>query len=69
MLLPCGFTPVDVFVLWHMLNHDEMNKLSQLSIYIIFTTRVTCLGSVPVYVAQGFRIVNQDVSPMFSNLA
>jgi hypothetical protein len=42
-----------------MLNHDGVNKLSQLSISVSFTLWVTCLGSVPIYVVQTFRIVNQ----------
>jgi hypothetical protein len=36
-VLPCGFTPTDEFVLWQLLNHDGMNKLSQLSVSVSFT--------------------------------
>jgi hypothetical protein len=41
--IPCGFTPTDEFVLRQLLSHDGMNKLSQLSVSICFTLRVTCL--------------------------
>jgi hypothetical protein len=41
--LLCGFTPTDEFVLRQLLNHDRMNKLSQLSVSVSFTLRVTCL--------------------------
>jgi hypothetical protein len=58
MLLPSGFTPVDDFVLWRMLNHDGMNMLSQLSIFVGFTIRETYLRSAPIYVTQGFCTVN-----------
>jgi hypothetical protein len=27
-LLPCGFTPIDDFVLRRVLNHDKMNMIS-----------------------------------------
>jgi hypothetical protein len=40
----CGFTPTDEFILRQLLNHNEMNKLSQLSISVSFTLRVTCLN-------------------------
>jgi hypothetical protein len=36
-VLPCGFTPTDEFVLRQLLNHDGMNKLSQLSVSVSFT--------------------------------
>jgi hypothetical protein len=42
-VLPCWFTPRDEFVLRQLLNHDGMNKLSQLSVCVSFTLRVTCL--------------------------
>jgi hypothetical protein len=51
MLLPCGFTLADDFVLRRVLNRDGVNKFSQLSISVSFTLRVTYLGFVPVYVA------------------
>jgi hypothetical protein len=46
-MLSCGFTPIDEFVLRQLLNHDRMNKLSQLSISVSFTLRVTCLDPFP----------------------
>jgi hypothetical protein len=46
-VLPCGFTPIGEFVLRQLLNHDRMNKLSQLSVSISFTLRVTCLNPFP----------------------
>jgi hypothetical protein len=46
-VLPCGFTPIGEFVLRQLLNHDRMNKLSQLSVSISFTLRVTCLDPFP----------------------
>jgi hypothetical protein len=52
MLLPSGFTPADDFVLWCVLNHDGMNMLSQLSIFVGFTLREKYLRSAPIYVAQ-----------------
>jgi hypothetical protein len=51
MLLPSGFTPADDFVLWRVLNHDGMNMLSQLSIFVGFTLWETYLRSAPIYVA------------------
>jgi hypothetical protein len=57
--LLCGFTPTGDFVLRQLLNHDITNKLSQLSVFVSFTLRVTCLGSVLIYVTQGFHTVNQ----------
>jgi hypothetical protein len=48
--LPCGFTPIDEFVLQQLLNHDGLNKLSQLSVSVSFTLQVICLRFVPVYV-------------------
>jgi hypothetical protein len=41
-VLPCGFTLTDEFVLRQLLNHDIMNKLSQLSVSGSFTLRA-CL--------------------------
>jgi hypothetical protein len=46
-VLPCGFTPTDEFVLRQLLNHDRINKLSQLSVSVSFTLRVTCLDLFP----------------------
>jgi hypothetical protein len=46
-------------MLRRVLNHDEMNMLSQLSISISFALWVTCLGSTPVYVLQGLHTVNR----------
>jgi hypothetical protein len=40
--LLCGFTPKDEFMLRQLLNHDGINKLSQLSISVSFTLWVTC---------------------------
>jgi hypothetical protein len=45
--LLCGFTPTDEFVLRQLLNHDGMNKLSQLSISVSFTLWVICLDLFP----------------------
>jgi hypothetical protein len=45
--LLCGFTPTSEFVLRQLLNHDRMNKLSQLSVSVSFTLRVTCLDPFP----------------------
>jgi hypothetical protein len=45
--LPCGFTPTGEFVLRQLLNHNRMNKLSQLSVSVSFTLRVTCLDPFP----------------------
>jgi hypothetical protein len=50
MLLPYGFTPADDFMLQYVLNHDGMNKLTQLSISISFTLWATCFEYVPIYV-------------------
>jgi hypothetical protein len=63
VLLPCGFTPTDDFMLRRVLNRDGMNKLSQHSISVSFALRATCLGSVSIYVAQGFRTVNRVCLP------
>jgi hypothetical protein len=38
-----GVTPTGEFVLWQLLNGDGTDKLSQLSISVSFTLRVTCL--------------------------
>jgi hypothetical protein len=51
-VLPCGFTPTDKFMLWQLLNHDGMYKLSQLSVSINFTLRVTCLDLFPYMLAK-----------------
>ncbi len=64
--LPCRFTPIGELVLQQLLNHDGMNKLSQLSVSVSFTLRVTCLRSVPVYVTQGFHTVNRAYLPCSS---
>jgi hypothetical protein len=45
--LLCGFTLTDEFMLRQLLNHNEMNKLSQLSVSVCFTLRVTCLNLFP----------------------
>jgi hypothetical protein len=42
-MLPCEFTPTDEFMLRQLLNQDGMIKLSQLSVSVSFTLRVTCL--------------------------
>jgi hypothetical protein len=52
-------------VLRRVLDRDGMDKLS---ISGRFMLRATCLESVPVYVVQGFCIVNR-ASPLFSGLA
>jgi hypothetical protein len=44
---PCGFAPTGEFVLRQLLNHDGMNKLSELSVSVSFTLRVTCLDPFP----------------------
>jgi hypothetical protein len=59
-LLPYGFTLVGDSMLRRALNHDGMNKLSQLSVFVSFTLWATCLGSVLVYVIQRFHTVNQE---------
>jgi hypothetical protein len=58
-----GFIPTDDFMLRCVVNREGTNKLSQLSISISFTSRIICFGFVPVYVAQGFRIVNRACLP------
>jgi hypothetical protein len=63
VLLPCGFTHADDFMLQRVLNHDGVNKLSQLGISVSFTLWTICLESVPVYVAQIFRTVNRVCLP------
>jgi hypothetical protein len=45
--LLCGFTFTSEFVLRQLLNHDGMNKFSQLSVFVNFTLRVTCLDPFP----------------------
>jgi hypothetical protein len=46
-MLPCRFTLTYEFVLRQLLNHDRMNKLSQLSVSVSFTFRVTCMDLFP----------------------
>jgi hypothetical protein len=46
-VLPCGFTPTYEFELQQLLNHDGMNKLSQLSVSISLTLWVICLDLFP----------------------
>jgi hypothetical protein len=41
--LLCRFTPTGEFVLWQLLNRSGMNKLSQLSVSVSFTLRMTHL--------------------------
>jgi hypothetical protein len=58
---PCshaGSLPTNEFVLWQLLNHNGMSKLSQLSVSISFTLRVICLDPFS-YVTQGFHTVNR----------
>jgi hypothetical protein len=50
-------------MLRRVLDHDNMNKFSQLSVSVSFTLWATCLGSVPIYVTQGFHIVNRECFP------
>jgi hypothetical protein len=45
--LLCGFTLTDEFMLRQLLNHDGMNKPSQLSVSVSFTLQVTCLDPFP----------------------
>jgi hypothetical protein len=45
--LAYGFTLTGEFVLRQLLNRDGMNKLSQLSVSVSFTLRVTCLDPFP----------------------
>jgi hypothetical protein len=52
--LLCGFTPTDEFVLRQLLNHDGINKLSQLSVSVSFTLRVTCLDPFPYMLPKVF---------------
>jgi hypothetical protein len=52
VLLLFEFTPTYDFMLQHMLNRDEVNKPSQLSISVRFTLRVTYLRYVPIYIAR-----------------
>jgi hypothetical protein len=63
VLLPCLFTPTDDIMLQRVLNHNGVNKLSQLSISVNFILWVTCLGSVPVYVVQTFRTIDRPCLP------
>jgi hypothetical protein len=53
-VLLCGFTPADEFVLRQLLNHDRMNKLSQLSVSVSFTLRVTYLDLFPYMLPKVF---------------
>jgi hypothetical protein len=46
-VLPCGFTPTGEFVLRQLLNHDGMNKLSQLNVFVSFALWVTCRDPFP----------------------
>jgi hypothetical protein len=52
--LLCGFTPTGEFVLRQLLNHGGMNKLSQLSVSVSFTLRVTCLDPFPYMLSKVF---------------
>jgi hypothetical protein len=63
--LPCRLTPTGEFVLRQLLNRDEMNKLSQLSVYVSFTIRVTCLDSFS-YMLPRFPYSQSGAPPMFS---
>jgi hypothetical protein len=53
--LPCRFTPVGEFVLRQLLNHNGMNKLSQLSVSVSFTLQVTCLDPFPYMLPKVFK--------------
>jgi hypothetical protein len=63
--VPCEFTPTHEFMLRQLLNHDIMNKLSQLSVSVSFTIRVTCLDSFP-YMLSKISIQSMGMSTMFS---
>jgi hypothetical protein len=52
--LPCGFTPTGEFVLRQLLNHDGINKLSQLSVSVSFTLWVTCQDLFPYMLPKVF---------------
>jgi hypothetical protein len=52
--LPCEFTPTGEFVLRQLLNRDRMNKLSQLSVPVSFTLRVTYLDPFPYMLPKVF---------------
>jgi hypothetical protein len=54
LYLLCGFTPTDEFVLRQLLNHDGMNKLSQLSVSVSFTLRMTYLDPFPYMLPKVF---------------
>jgi hypothetical protein len=60
-----GFTSTSEFVLRRLLNRDGMNKLSQLSISVNFTLRVTCLDLFP-YMLPKFSYSQSSMAPMFS---
>jgi hypothetical protein len=62
--LLCGFTPTDEFMLRQLLNHDGMNRLSQLSVLVSFTIRVTCLDPFP-YMLPKVSIHSIEHAPMF----
>jgi hypothetical protein len=53
-VLPCEFTPTDEFMLRQLLNHYRMNKLSQFSVFVSFTLRVTCLDPFPYMLPKVF---------------
>jgi hypothetical protein len=57
-MLPWGFTSTDEFVLWHLLNHDGMNKLSQLSVSVSATIHHLAQGRAP----QALRALEPKVS-------
>jgi hypothetical protein len=58
-LLSYELTPSNDSVLRHVVNNGGMNKLSQLSNYVSFIIWAICLGSTPVYIAQGFCTINR----------
>jgi hypothetical protein len=53
-VLLCGFTPTGEFVLGQLLNHDGMKKLSQLSVSVSFTLRLTFLHQFPYMLLKVF---------------
>jgi hypothetical protein len=67
-LLPYGFTPVDGFVVRRMLNHEGMNKFSQLNISVSFFLRATCWDLSRIC-CLGLPYSQSDVSTMSSGLA
>jgi hypothetical protein len=52
--LLCGFTPTGEIMLRQLLNHDGMNKLSQLSSSVSFTIQVTCQYPFPYMLPKVF---------------